>query len=67
MRKDVVLKALADNGLSLADLQAVVGRGGLLRPIPHGTYAVSDDMVGELRAGTRGDNRVRRIRSRGMR
>jgi len=37
-------------------LDAVVGRGGLLRPIPGGTYAVSDAMLADLRDGVRGDH-----------
>ena len=39
MRKDLVLKALTEHGLTVDDLDAVSGRGGLLQPIPHGTYA----------------------------
>ena len=37
-------------------LDAVVGRGGLLRPIPSGTYTVCDAMLADLRAGVRGDH-----------
>lgn len=32
-------------------LSAVVGRGGILEPIPGGTYAVDDLMIGHLRRG----------------
>ncbi len=32
------------------------GRGGLLRPIPHGTYKVTDAMVDDLRAGRQGEH-----------
>ncbi len=56
MRKDVVLKTLADHGLSVDDLDAVSGRGGLLEPIPHGTYAVNDRMRSDLLAGTGADH-----------
>lgn len=55
-RKDVIMRFLKDNGVSLADLQAVAGRGGLLKPIPHGTYAVNEAMVAELLAGRRGEH-----------
>lgn len=48
MRKDVILRVLADHGLGIEDLDAVAGRGGLLRPIPHGTYAVNDRMRQDL-------------------
>jgi phosphotransacetylase len=56
MRKDVVLKILADHGLAVEDLDAVSGRGGLLEPIPHGTYAVNDRMREDLLAGTGADH-----------
>ena len=55
-RKDVIMKALEEHGLTLADIDAVSGRGGLLRPIPHGTYTVTDAMAEDLRAGRRGDH-----------
>ena len=56
MRRDEVLAALADHGMTTADLDAVSGRGGLLRPIPHGTYRVNDRMAEDLLAGTGGDH-----------
>lgn len=37
-------------------VHAVVGRGGLVRPIPAGVYVVSDELVADLRAGVRGDH-----------
>ena len=55
-RKEIITKALADHGLSLADLDAVAARGGILHPIPHGTLAVSDDMVSDLRAARYGEH-----------
>jgi butyrate kinase len=55
-RKQIITKALADHGLSLADLDAIAARGGLLHPIPHGTLAVSDDMVADLRAARYGEH-----------
>ncbi|MGD1148357.1 MAG: butyrate kinase [Thermoanaerobaculaceae bacterium] len=55
-RKDVIGKELAGHGLSVGDIDAVAARGGLLRPIPHGTYRVSEAMTAELRAGTLGQH-----------
>jgi len=55
-RKDAVLRFLADQGMSLADLDAVAGRGGLLRPIPHGTWNVGGPMLEDLKAGKRGEH-----------
>jgi butyrate kinase len=51
MRKDLVLRVLAEHGLSVDDLDAVAGRGGLLQPIPHGTYVVNDRMRDDLLNG----------------
>jgi butyrate kinase len=55
-RKEAVLRFLADCGLAVADLDAVAGRGGLLRPIPHGTWTVDEAMLADLRAGQRGEH-----------
>ena len=56
MRKKIILETLADHGLTLDDLDAVSGRGGLLAPIPHGTYIVNDRMREDLLAGTGSDH-----------
>jgi butyrate kinase len=48
-RLQVVLDLLQDRQVLLSSLSAVVGRGGLLRPIPSGTYQVNEKMVAELR------------------
>jgi butyrate kinase len=45
-----ILDLLQASNLPISSLSAVVGRGGLLRPIPSGTYAVNDKMVAELQA-----------------
>lgn len=47
-RKDVILKALGENDINLTKLSAVVGRGGLLKPIKGGTYAVNALMIKDL-------------------
>lgn len=48
-RRDAVLSLLDEQGIRLDSLDAVVGRGGILRPIPSGTYRVNDKMLDELR------------------
>lgn len=48
-RKNLVLKFIKEAGYTPQDLQAVVGRGGLLKPIPGGTYAVDDAMLDDLK------------------
>ncbi len=50
LRKDLIIVALARHGLQTADLDAVIGRGGLMRPIDGGTYAVNDAMLADLRS-----------------
>ncbi len=55
-RKEAVLRFLAAKGLALEDLDAVSGRGGLLRPIPHGTWNVGPAMLADLKAGARGEH-----------
>ena len=56
MRQAAVQRALAERGVASGDLDAVCGRGGLLRPIPHGTYRVNEAILADLRAGTYGDH-----------
>lgn len=46
-RRDLVLKCLADNGIDL-DFDAVVARGGLLKPIEGGVYAINEQMLSEM-------------------
>jgi len=48
-RLDAVLNLLREQNVSLDSLDAIVARGGLLRPIPSGTYGVNDLMVSDLR------------------
>jgi butyrate kinase len=49
-RLKTVLGLLAEKDIPLESLDAVVGRGGLLRPIPSGTYAVNQRMLADLQA-----------------
>lgn len=46
-RKNLVVETLRVNGIAI-DFDAVVGRGGLLKPIPAGVYEVNDVMLGEM-------------------
>jgi butyrate kinase len=47
-RLNIILQLLRDRQIALESLSAVVARGGLLRPIPSGTYRVNEQMVTEL-------------------
>ncbi|MFA6003543.1 MAG: butyrate kinase [Elusimicrobiota bacterium] len=55
-RKDLVVKTLSDNKVALADISAVIGRGGLVRPLPGGTYIVNEKLINDLRQGALGDH-----------
>jgi butyrate kinase len=55
-RKEVILKVLSENEINLTKLNAVVGRGGLLKPIKGGTYTVNDQMISDIRAAERGEH-----------
>jgi len=47
-RKDHIEATLRENAVSLQSIDAVVGRGGLLHPIPSGAYLVNTRMVEDL-------------------
>lgn len=55
-RKQVILECLKKHGIDLNQLDGVVGRGGLLRPISGGTYRVNDAMLRDLREAKRGEH-----------
>lgn len=40
----------------MKSLQVIVGRGGMLKPIPGGTYAVSDELLADLKVGVQGQH-----------
>lgn len=42
--------------IDTSSLHAIVGRGGLLRPLPSGTYVVTPVMLRDLRAGVQGEH-----------
>jgi len=48
-RKETILGTLKQAGITPADLDCIVGRGGLLRPMESGTYEVNQRMLEELR------------------
>ncbi|HSJ23936.1 MAG TPA: butyrate kinase [Longimicrobiales bacterium] len=52
------LLASGQRGLeeAVAAADAVVGRGGLLEPLPGGTYVIDDDVIADLRAARRGEH-----------
>ncbi len=55
-RLGLVRGALVNAGMALETIDAVVGRGGLLRPLAGGAYAVNQAMLDDLRSAARGEH-----------
>lgn len=55
-RKQIILDLLAKKDFDIKSLQVIVGRGGMLKPIPSGTYAISDDLLEDLKIGKQGQH-----------
>lgn len=55
-RKNVIEDVLIDGGVKVTELHAVVGRGGLLKPIEGGTYVVNEPMIEDLKIGVLGEH-----------
>ena len=55
-RKQTIKNALKENNIALSDLNLIVGRGGLVRPIPSGVYIVNDAMIDDIKSGKNGEH-----------
>ncbi len=55
-RKGIIADALKESGVEILSLDAVVGRGGLLKPIKSGTYDISGDMLEDLKSAKYGSH-----------
>lgn len=51
-RQKIILQTLEEAGYGLADLAAVVGRGGAFKPLESGTYEVNEALVEDIREGS---------------
>lgn len=49
-RYDEIMKVLAEKGVAPSSFSAVVGRGGLLKPIQGGTYLVNSRMLEDVKS-----------------
>jgi butyrate kinase len=47
-RKEIILKNLNEAEIDLGMVKAVIGRGGILKPIQSGVYEVNDSMIHDL-------------------
>ncbi len=55
-RKDIILKELKDAEICVEQISAVVGRGGLVKPIESGVYEVNERLKEDLRIGILGEH-----------
>lgn len=55
-RKQAIVKDLEQHGIELKNFAGIVGRGGLLAPIPGGTYRVNEKMKADLIAARYGEH-----------
>jgi len=55
-RKDLIMKELEDRRTDLSRIAAIVGRGGLVKPIESGIYGVNEKMVADLKEGLLGQH-----------
>lgn len=55
-RLNLIKEWCSKENISTSSLIAVVGRGGLLRPMPGGTYTVTDAMIKDLEIGIQGQH-----------
>ena len=55
-RKNIIIDLLKSKDFDVKSLGMVVGRGGMLKPIPGGTYACTDALVKDLEVGVSGQH-----------
>lgn len=55
-RKKMIIDFVEEQGLDIYKFDAVVGRGGLMKPIPGGVYPVNEKMIDDLRIMINGEH-----------
>lgn len=55
-RRNMILDFLKEKGIDVGSFDVIVGRGGILKPVPGGTYAVSDELMHDLEIGVQGQH-----------
>ncbi len=53
-RTNLIMAELRDNEVELNEVEIIVGRGGLLKPMNAGVYEVNEKMVNDLKTGVEG-------------
>jgi len=57
-RCDAIISELQKNDLPMDEIRVVISRGGLIRPVKSGVYAVNQAMEDDLRSGVSGEDVV---------
>lgn len=55
-RLNIILNTLKEKNVDINSFSAIVGRGGLLKPIEGGTYKVNEKMLEDLRSTEKGEH-----------
>jgi butyrate kinase len=55
-RKKLILDKLNEENINLSEFSAIVGRGGMVRPIESGVYAVNDKLIADLKSSIGGEH-----------
>ncbi len=50
-RKNIIIQELDKAGISINDIKIIVGRGGVIKPLPSGVYAINDAMKEDMKKG----------------
>ena len=55
-RMQIIMDAIGQAGVAIDELDGICGMGGLVKPIPSGTYYVNEAMKADLQSGNFGDH-----------
>ena len=55
-RRDIILNTLKENNIDIKTLTVIIGRGGLIKPIPSGIYKVNELLKEHLTIGYTGEH-----------
>ena len=55
-RKEAIINELKAGDVEIESINIVVGRGGLIKPIPSGVYEVNEAMINDLKIGISGQH-----------
>jgi butyrate kinase len=55
-RMKLIMDELVSAQIDISEIAAVMGRGGLVKPIPSGVYEVNNSMISDLRIGVMGEH-----------